>query len=53
MEQGEGERLESQRRKRFWTILGALFVLGGVAGFRNGLPAPASTTPAKAGRQAT
>src|SRR5688572_33088822 len=36
MEHGEGERLEAQRRKRFWTILGALFVLGGVAGFATG-----------------
>ena len=36
MERGEGERLEAQRRKRFWTILGALFVLGGIAGFATG-----------------
>jgi hypothetical protein len=36
MQHGEGERLEAQRRKRFWTILGALFVLGGVAGFATG-----------------
>jgi hypothetical protein len=36
MEHGEGERLETQRRKRFWAILGALFVLGGVAGFATG-----------------
>ena len=36
MERGEGERLETQRRKRFWTILAGLFVLGGVAGFATG-----------------
>ena len=36
MERGEGERLEAQRRKRFWTILGALLVLGGIAGFATG-----------------
>ena len=36
MEHGEGERLEAQRRKRFWTILGALFVLGGAAGLARG-----------------
>lgn len=33
---GEGERLHSQRRRRFWTILGGLFVIGGVAGFATG-----------------
>lgn len=33
---GEGERLHAQRRRRFWTILGGLFVLGGVAGFASG-----------------
>ena len=36
LERGEGEGHEAQRRKRFWTILGALFVLGGVAGFATG-----------------
>jgi hypothetical protein len=36
MEHGEGERLEALRRKRFWTILGALLVLGVVAGFATG-----------------
>ncbi len=36
MERGEGERLEAQRRKRFWTILGTLFVLGIIAGFATG-----------------
>ena len=33
---GEGERLHAQRRRRFWMILSALFVLGGVAGFATG-----------------
>ena len=33
---GEGERLHAQRRKRFWTILAALFVLGGIGGFATG-----------------
>ena len=33
---GEGERLHAQRRRRFWLILSALFVLGGAAGFATG-----------------
>lgn len=33
MERGEGERLYAQRRRRFWTILGGLALLGAVAGF--------------------
>lgn len=33
---GEGERLHAQRRKRFWTILGGLFVIGAAAGFFSG-----------------
>ena len=33
---GEGERLHAQRRRRFWTILGGLFVIGALAGFFSG-----------------
>jgi hypothetical protein len=33
MERGEGERLYAERRKRFWTLLGALALVGMVAGF--------------------
>jgi hypothetical protein len=36
---GEGERLHAQRRRRFWTILGALLLLGMVAGFAAGFVA--------------
>jgi hypothetical protein len=32
MQSGEGERLHDARRRRFWTILGALLVLGAVTG---------------------
>jgi hypothetical protein len=36
MDRGEGERLHAQRRRRFWTILGGLLVVGLVAGFASG-----------------
>jgi hypothetical protein len=36
---GEGERLHAQRRRRFWTILAWLFVLGLVGGFFTGFTA--------------
>ena len=36
---GEGERLHAQRRKRFWTILGWLLLIGLAAGFLSGFVA--------------
>ncbi len=33
MDKGEGERLESGRRRRYWTVLGGLGLVGGVVGF--------------------
>ncbi len=36
---GEGERLEAQRRKRFWKIPGGLALIGGVGGFVSGFVA--------------
>ncbi|WP_395623703.1 hypothetical protein [Sphingomonas daechungensis] len=39
METGEGERLHSQQRKRFWSILAALAGVGLVAGFASGFAA--------------
>lgn len=36
---GEGERLHAQRRRRFWTILAWLFVIGLAAGFLSGFAA--------------
>lgn len=33
MQGGEGERLHAERRRRFWTILGGLALLGLVTGF--------------------
>lgn len=36
MERGEGERLYSERRKRFWRIIGGLLLLGFVTGIVGG-----------------
>lgn len=36
MERGEGERLHSERRKRFWRIMGGLLLLGFVTGMVGG-----------------
>ena len=36
---GEGERLHAQRRRRFWTILGWLLLIGLAAGFLSGFVA--------------
>ena len=36
---GEGEQLHAQRRRRFWTILIWLFVVGALAGFLSGFAA--------------
>ena len=36
MERGEGERLYARQRKRFWTILGGLMLIGLIAGFASG-----------------
>ena len=36
MQGGEGERLHAARRKRFWTILGGLLVIGMIGGFVGG-----------------
>jgi hypothetical protein len=33
---GEGERLHAQRRKRFWSIMASLVVVGLLAGFLSG-----------------
>lgn len=34
---GEGERLHGQRRRRFWTILGWLFLAGAISGVLAGI----------------
>ena len=39
MRTGEGERLHSERRKRFWKIIGLLALAGGVGGFISGFVA--------------
>lgn len=36
MERGEGERLHALRRRRFWTILGGLALVGMIVGFFSG-----------------
>lgn len=36
MERGEGERLYAAQRKRFWTVIGGLALLGMVTGFAAG-----------------
>lgn len=36
MQAGEGERIHAEARKRFWTILGVLAVIGAVGGFISG-----------------
>ena len=33
MDRGEGERLHAQRQKKFWKLLGALAIVGGICGF--------------------
>ncbi|HET9397753.1 MAG TPA: hypothetical protein VFO45_02945 [Sphingomicrobium sp.] len=33
MDKGEGERLESSRRRRYWTVVAALMAVGMVIGF--------------------
>lgn len=56
MRPGEGERLHSERRKRFWIIIGGLALIGAAGGFVGGLvldhaegaDVPAWTTPVAA-----
>lgn len=36
MQLGEGERMEAMRRRRFWTVLGAIMVLGMLCGIAAG-----------------
>ena len=36
MERGEGERLHAERRRRFWTLLGVLALIGAISGFIGG-----------------
>lgn len=36
MQSGEGERLHAARRRKFWILLGALGLIGAVAGFGTG-----------------
>ena len=36
MERGEGERLHSARRRKFWVLIGGLAAIGAVAGFGTG-----------------
>lgn len=37
MDKGEGERLERQRRRKFWSVIGVLLLTGAVTGFFAGL----------------
>ena len=46
MQLGEGERLESRRRRQFWTVIGAIMAAGAATGFVTGFVAGHKEVPA-------